>query len=211
MVAFDTLNHTFQHSWKDISLASWRKYPHPSRPDVESIDLLKRDYDPETGILKTTRLLTMKVNIPGWLERITGGPRAYFIEEAVIDPRNNTMTLTAKNASLDHLMIMQETCRYTPHPLNRKWTDFTQEAKITAFPYGVSRRIEDLAVQTFRQNASKGRELMEQAIKKIKQEAEEGLVAVEEISSRFKHEAGESFDAVVKSVNFSKDKQRDLS
>ncbi len=47
----EVLLHTFPVTWEDISLASWMKYPHPTRPDVLSVDVLDRHYNHETGKL----------------------------------------------------------------------------------------------------------------------------------------------------------------
>jgi len=55
-----TVNHIFKHPWSDISYAVWRKYPNPLRPDVLSVDFLDRQLDPETGVLRTRRLVTVK-------------------------------------------------------------------------------------------------------------------------------------------------------
>jgi len=196
MVAFEVLQHTFKYNWKDISLANWFRYPNPARPDVLNIDILKRDFDPETGVLKTTRLLTMKTAIPSWLERITGASsKAYFIEEATIDPRNNKMELKAKNISFSNLLEMKETCIYSTSEENKEWTHLTQEARVTVYTFGISRRVEEFCVQSFKQNAAKGKELMEPAIQKmmefktkIKQEAEEKLQAMEDFGTKLKQE-----------------------
>merc|ERR1712137_1071819 len=55
MPLFDTLYHTFCHNWDEISLASWRKYPCHDRPDVLSVDIVDKHFDPETGVLTATR------------------------------------------------------------------------------------------------------------------------------------------------------------
>jgi len=196
------LQHTFQHSWKDISIASWMKYPNPERPDVEAIDLLKKSFDPQTGILYTTRLVTIRSSIPSWILKITGTTaRNYFLEDSIIDPKNNQMILSSRNIRYNKLIELGEVCTYTQHPQNPAWTQFIQEAKVAAFSYGVARQTEQYCVNAFRQNAAKGREIMEQAIRKIKQEAEGSLVAVEGMTGRIKHEAEESFDKLGGIVN----------
>jgi len=196
MVVSEFLSHTFKHGWNEISFANWRKYPNPARPDVVSVDLLRRDFDAQTGVLSTTRLVTMKPSIPSFLLKITGSDYWYFVEEATIDPRNNKMELKAKNVSFSQLIEMQETCVYTPHAENSQWTQFHQHARVTSFTFGISKLIEDFCVQTFKQNASKGRDLMEQAITSIKKETEEKLNAMEEFGARLKVETGEKLNAM---------------
>jgi len=202
MVVQDEASHTFQHTWKDIFLASWKKYPSPSRPEILSIDFLKRELDTTTGILHTTRLVTIKSSAPTWLSKLCGLPtKWYFIEKGKIDPKNQKMVLKSRNVSLNQIAIMKETCIYTPHPEIPHWTLFRQRGLVTAFPLGVSRKIEELCVQTYKQNSGKGKELMEQAIARIKKEAEEGLVFVESVSLRIKKEADESLARIKKEAD----------
>jgi len=191
MVVSEFLTHTFKHGWNEISFANWRKYPNPARPDIVSVDLLRRDFDPNTGILSTTRLVIMKPSIPAWLAKMTGSDHWYFVEEATIDPRNNKMELSAKNISFSQVIEMHEKCTYTPHAENKEWTQFHQSARVTAFTFGISKMVEEFCVHTFTQNASKGRDLMEQAITMIKKETEEKLNAMEEFGTRLKVETEE--------------------
>jgi len=189
MVVKDDAVHTFQHSWKDIFLASWKKYPNPCRPEVINIDLLKRELDVKSGVLHTTRLVTMKSVMPQWMSKFFGAPSNwYFIEEGRIDPVKQEMVLKTRNVSLSQIAKLRETCTYSPHPENSNWTLLRQKGTVTAVPTGVSRRIEEMCVQTYKQNAHKGKELMEQAMVRIRREAEEGLVFVESVSSRIKTE-----------------------
>jgi len=191
MVLFEFLKHTFEHPWSDVSLASWKKYPSPARPDVLAVDILKREFDPETGVLRTRRLLTMKMNLPCWIEKIAGPGVgiSYFCEDAIIDPRNNTMTLVGRNVSFRNLIEVEETCTYTPHKDNRNWTHFDQSAKVTAFPWGVARKIEEFFCNSFKKNASKGREIMEDAIVRVKQECETNLNSLDSFAAKVKNEA----------------------
>jgi len=211
MVAWVVLNHTFKHAWQDISLANWFKYPSPSRPDVLNIELVNRDFDPHSGVLTTTRLVTMKNVLPTWVQKITGCTApCYFVEQATIDSKNNKMELTATNVSFRQVIEMQEKCEYTVHKENKDWTNFIQEAKVTVFTYGISRKVEEMCAQMFRQNASKGRDLMEQTIARIKQETEEKLLAVEEFSNRMKKETEEKLQAVEEFGNRIKQETEEL-
>eukprot|EP01113_Clastostelium_recurvatum_P001831 TRINITY_DN1075_c0_g1_i1.p1 TRINITY_DN1075_c0_g1~~TRINITY_DN1075_c0_g1_i1.p1 ORF type:complete len:198 (+),score=43.45 TRINITY_DN1075_c0_g1_i1:215-808(+) len=187
MPRLETLVHTFSHPWEDISLASWSKYPSPERPDVLTVDLIKRELDQKTGVLRTTRLMVCRGGTPRWLEAYLGSSQCFFIEEAEVDPRKRSMVLRGRNISFCNLLSLDEVCTYTPHPDEPdKWTHFKQEAKVTAFPYGISGKIENFCLQNFQKNAVKGREIMEQAIQRVQTEqrrwegiAEEGLATIE--------------------------------
>jgi len=160
--------YTFRHSWKDISLASWLKYPCDERPDVKSVDIIDRSFDPNTGILRAKRLIIIQKKLPVWLKAILGSDLCYFLEESVIDPRNNLMKLTGTNISYSSIMLLKETCTYTIHPENNAWTRLQQEASASAFVFGFSSRIEKYCVNSFEANAAKGRAVMENTVHRLK-------------------------------------------
>eukprot|EP01116_Phalansterium_solitarium_P007113 TRINITY_DN19606_c0_g1_i1.p1 TRINITY_DN19606_c0_g1~~TRINITY_DN19606_c0_g1_i1.p1 ORF type:complete len:224 (-),score=19.87 TRINITY_DN19606_c0_g1_i1:383-1054(-) len=184
-------SHVYQHPWSEISYAVWRKYPNPSRPDVLSIDILDRNLDPETGILRTRRMVTMKGPLPSWMERIIGRTSVcHFIEDSEINPKTQTMTLKSRNVTLEQVILMEESCSYTAHE-NGAWTKMGLEGKVTSFSFGVASRIEDFLTGMFKQNAHKGRDIMEQACAKIKQETAEKIAAAEVFGRNIKLEAEE--------------------
>jgi len=194
MVVWEFLTHTFRHCWEDISFASWKKYPNPSRPDVICVDLLRNEFDAQTGKLRTRRLVTMKSIIPAWLRPIIGAsPQGYFVEDAEIDPVNHIMILNARNVSFSQIIETTETCTYEISAENDNWTQLRQECKIRAFPFGIAGKIEEWSAGVFRSNASRGREIMEQAVLKIKAEQQEGLLAME----KFRMETEEKFKEVL--------------
>jgi hypothetical protein len=56
--------HIFDYPWTLVSAAQWQKYPNDHCPHVQHVDVLNRTVDPETGILTTERLITVKQNVP---------------------------------------------------------------------------------------------------------------------------------------------------
>ncbi len=116
------------------------------------------------------RLITCKGSGPAWLQSLIGGSLFYFVEETTVDPRNKKMVLSSCNVSFSDLLTVEEVCTYTPNNENLQWTNFSQTAKFTAFPFGLKGKIESICLDKFLKNASKGREIMEQAILLVKQE-----------------------------------------
>lgn len=49
----------------------WHKYPNPHCSHVLSIDVVDRSVDPQTGIIRTERILGCKQNAPGWIVRVS--------------------------------------------------------------------------------------------------------------------------------------------
>lgn len=63
--------HTFDYEWSLVSAAQWQKYPNDSCPHVQHVDVLKRTVDPETGVLTTERLITVKQNVPRLMLKVS--------------------------------------------------------------------------------------------------------------------------------------------
>jgi hypothetical protein len=62
--------HTFGHTWEQITKAVWRKYPNPMNPNVVGTDVLERHVD-EQGVLHSHRLLTTaKWNTPRFVTSV---------------------------------------------------------------------------------------------------------------------------------------------
>ncbi|EFA82537.1 slowmo family protein [Heterostelium album PN500] len=201
---FDTIYHTYKHLWTDISLASWRKYPTPDRPDVLSVDLLSKEIDPETGVLTCTRLIICKGSMPTWLKPIVGSNECFFYEETTVDPKTQTMVLKTKNLSFSNILGLEEVCTYTPDPSNAEWTQFKQEAKVTSSVFGVARKLEAFCLERFKTNATKGRAIMEQAIQKVKHEAEEIEQTIDKAINTVVHEAEEQLHSIDKIITTAK-------
>jgi hypothetical protein len=164
------LNLNNRHKWADVFQASWKKYPHPRRPDILHVDVINKEFNAETGTLTTTRIVFSKGPIPLWLRPIFGNTVGVLVEEAVMDPTNKTMKLLGKNLTFDSIVKTEELCTYKPSEENEEWTDFTQQAKVTSCVTGASSRIEDFILKQFGENATKGREIMEMAIQRVEQE-----------------------------------------
>ena len=104
----------FRTEWEDISFASWLKYPCKERPDVLSFDLIDKHFNPETGVLKTTRVGIFDGSLPKWVSNIVGGSVCMFIEHGVVDPKNKFMQLVGKNITCNNFLEVEEICTYTP-------------------------------------------------------------------------------------------------
>lgn len=114
---FYEATHTFFYSWSHVSAANWRKYPNDKCPHVIAIDVLDQKVDPETGILRTERLVTCQQNIPKFLSKIFGSSTvSYAREVSEIDPKNKVLRMTSCNLSMNHLVNVSETVTYTEDP-----------------------------------------------------------------------------------------------
>ena len=159
---------TFNYSWEEVSAANWRKYSpwNEKCEHVIAVDTLSRSVDPDTGILRTERLITCRQSAPEWLKSVLGCmEESQVFETSYVDPKNKTVTMVSQNLTWSNLINVQETVVY--RPLNESQTKFEQDAQITALCGGWQRiksNIEDALVKRFRENAAKGREGFESVL-----------------------------------------------
>jgi len=159
---------TYNYSWEEVSAANWRKYSpwNQKCTHVVAVDTLSRTVDPQTGILRSERLITCRQNAPEWLKPVLGGAgESQVLETSYVDPARRTVTMVSTNLTCANLVRVAETVVY--RPLNERQTQFLQEAQITALCGGWQRirnAIEDSLLNCFRDNAAKGREGFESVL-----------------------------------------------
>ncbi|KAI0768600.1 MSF1-domain-containing protein [Trametes elegans] len=155
---FSQLFH-YDHPWSHVVIGLWHKYPNPHCSHVLSIDVVDRSVDPNTGVIRTERILGCKQKAPGWIVRFFGGSEDAFVREvSFIDPANQTATITSVNLSLSQFATCYESIRYTPSPDGR--TTFAQTAEIQArmaLWRSAADKLENWLVQRFEQNAHLGK------------------------------------------------------
>jgi len=156
---------TFDYSWEEVSTANWRKYCpwNDKSTHVVAVDTLSRSVDPQTGILRTERLITCHQSAPQWILSLFGGSTTSHVHEvSYVDPSAKKVTLCSTNMTWSNVLNVRETVVYQPSTsFPDSKTDFKQDAKITAVCGGwqkIKNKIEDVSVETFGQNARKGRE-----------------------------------------------------
>ncbi|KAG0733822.1 hypothetical protein G6F29_012846 [Rhizopus arrhizus] len=153
-------NHEFHYEWSLVSAANWQKYPNESCTHVAHVDVLSRTIDPDTGLLTTERLITVKQNIPTLIKKILGSDSTQYVREvSTIDPRTKTLTMKSVNLTMSNLLKVEETIVYREHPDDQLKTLFTQQAIISAGSLVSvwSNMLEEFSLQRFKQNADVGR------------------------------------------------------
>lgn len=121
-----TFQYIFNHPWSTVSLASWKKYPSTQQPEIVSIDLIDKHYDPDHGILRSKRVAVVYPQLPFWLQFYQHP--IIFIEESIVDVPNQTMTLHNRNISLREYGTSDETCIYKA--IDDETTELQQQIKI---------------------------------------------------------------------------------
>ncbi|KAF2166755.1 hypothetical protein M409DRAFT_22809 [Zasmidium cellare ATCC 36951] len=163
-------SHEFDYSWEEVSTCNWRKYCpwNDKSTHVIAVDTLSRTLSPQTGILRTERLITCKQSAPQWLRSFLGGQDTSLVYEvSYVDAAAKKVTMCSQNMTWSDLLSVQETVVYRPVAGKVGKTVFEQNAKIIALCGGwqkIKNGIEEFTVERFRQNAAKGREGFERVL-----------------------------------------------
>ena len=107
----------FRHTWEQITMAAWQKYPNPMNPNVVGTDVLERHVD-DRGVLHSHRLLTTaKWSVPRFVTSViekectdvVTPPHLFVLqflgideychvyEYSTVDPKSKLMTLRSVN------------------------------------------------------------------------------------------------------------------
>ncbi|PIA18990.1 protein MSF1 [Coemansia reversa NRRL 1564] len=161
--------HVFKHDWETVSLASWRKYPNENTPHVRHVEVLNQEVDPDTGVLRTERLIMVQQGVPVLLRKLFGGDASYVLEYSEVDPRQRTLEMQSQNMTYSNLLSVGEHIVYKPHPEQPQHTTFTQSAELKACGamFRLATKIEDICWNRFNDNAHIGRLGLEQVLSKI--------------------------------------------
>ena len=184
-----------RHNWATVNQGVWQKYPNPYSGHVVSVDVLDRTVDPETGVIRTERLLGCKQAAPRWvvkvskstlpptqivsddlyLLKILGGSDDAFVREvSFVDPRTCETTVTSVNLSLSQYITVLEKITYSPLPSNPlEKTMFKQTAEIQARMgtwKAISDRLESWSVDRFQSNAALGRQGFEHVLRSLREQ-----------------------------------------
>ncbi|KAJ3068458.1 hypothetical protein HK102_007167, partial [Quaeritorhiza haematococci] len=156
MVSFWSHTFTYAHSWPAVTQAIFQKYPNPFARHVLSSDVIDRTVDPETGVMKTTRLFLKKGIIPKWGRHLLNVSEAFIIEQTIVDPRSKTMITVTRNLSHKKVMLVEETQVIRPNPSNPDTMTVVNTSARIVSNMGwapITSRIEGFGLSKFKDNA----------------------------------------------------------
>lgn len=154
----------FPYSWEQVTQGVWRKYPNEMSSHVKSVDVLHRELVENGTILKSSRLITCKQNIPKWLGMLIGNKdgTSYVLEISEVDLKQKKFVMKSCNLTGSNFLKVMECVKYEPinNNNNNNATVFKQEAQITAYANfkSMCSKIEDWSVKRFHENALKGKQ-----------------------------------------------------
>ncbi|GME72706.1 unnamed protein product [[Candida] boidinii] len=183
-----TSNQTFNYPWGQVTAANWQKYPNEYSTQVVAVDVLRREFDDEKGLLTTERLITCKQPIPSWLRMIVGAQECSYVREvSIVDREQQTLVMRSCNLTYNNLLRVYETVIYKPdsnEPNNK--TNFKQFAEITAYASfkRICDKLEDWSVERFGQNAKKGKLGFESVLEFLDAKWRESGMLIDEVTGK---------------------------
>ncbi|KNC78045.1 hypothetical protein SARC_09510 [Sphaeroforma arctica JP610] len=200
-------SHVFGHEWSNITQANWQKYPNEHSPHINSVDIVERKVT-GPGILDTVRLIGCKQQVPYLLRRLVGSAddEAYVYETSKVDVPNRTMKLVSRNVTFSKLVTVDETCTYTPNPIDESTTLFEQRVRITAIgvPGWIVNSVEAVMADNYKKTASKGRNALNEVcdmvvlspFSVVEHMMEEARDEMQKMTSDFSRRASERLSSV---------------
>ncbi|EIN13409.1 MSF1-domain-containing protein [Punctularia strigosozonata HHB-11173 SS5] len=169
----------YDHPWSHVVIGMWHKYPNPHCSHVISVDVVDRSVDPNTGIIRTERILGCKQKAPAWILKLFGGSEDAFVREiSLVDPAKQEVTVTSINMSLSQFATCNEYIRYSPAGASR--TEFVQKAEIESRMTNwriLADKVEDWLVQRFEQNAQLGKMGFNEVLRALREQGEHRQLA----------------------------------
>jgi hypothetical protein len=97
---------------------------------------------------------------------IGGDGVSYVREISEVDPKSKSVVLKSVNLTWSNLLRVNETCSYTPSPMEPRETVFRSSSKIRAFVgfRHFSNKLENWTVDTIQNNAKLGKEGFESVL-----------------------------------------------
>jgi len=105
-------------------------------------------------------------------------PVGYIAETTVVNPQTEKMIVKSRNITGSSMMVVEETCVYSKDSENPSWTNYQQDAKITAFLPILSNKFENYSLNSFITGSEKGLQAIETLCEKIRSNGVASLLPV---------------------------------
>ncbi|THH29722.1 hypothetical protein EUX98_g4465 [Antrodiella citrinella] len=158
----------YDDPWSTVAFAFFLRYPNPYASHVLACDVISRDFT-SSGSLVTTRLILKKGSLPRWAPQgIIKKVESWVIEESEVDPEGRLVRCVTKN--LDHVKALRVEERVTlQQAADNKTLQQTEARFISAFGWGLTKRIESHGLARFKAHMHKSREGISLIVSLIRQ------------------------------------------
>ena len=149
---WDTI-HVHDYPWSKVASTYWKRYPNPNSKHVFSEDFVECELRKD-GSLYTKRFISKTNSLPSWGEHFFRTRNVPLTEEAVIDPKAQTLTTYTRNiGDLRFWMGVTETVVFRQDPQNVNKTIVEKQAWIESDMYGFRSAIKKFGIDRFKKNS----------------------------------------------------------
>jgi hypothetical protein len=170
MVKIFEVEHTFNHTWANVTSAFWRKYPNDFQSHVQEVDTYNRSIDANGNLIVDRVVCHAQKSIPSFLTSIGVPNIMYGLERTIVNPQKKEMIVKSINIGGSSIQSVEETCIYRQDKEDPTRTQFIQKATLTASVPLIYHKIEGYSLSRFHVNAPKGLHAMESLCKKVSDE-----------------------------------------
>nr|XP_002131214.1 PRELI domain-containing protein 1, mitochondrial-like [Ciona intestinalis] len=153
---YAALSDFLSNSWSDVVSGFWKKYPNPYSTHVLTEDVLERKLL-ANGRLYTRRLLSKTNPLPAWGSMVFKSnmkSMVHIVEESVVDPAEQKMTVYTWNTSYVNMMDVQERLTIAPTS-DPSVTEVRREGWVDSSLTGFRRVLRQFGITRWRSNAKK--------------------------------------------------------
>ncbi|XP_078492178.1 LOW QUALITY PROTEIN: SEC14-like protein 1 [Ciona intestinalis] len=162
----------YKHPFEMVMAAYEKRFPTCDMiPVFVGCEILSDVENPDKSTHVVERRCKLNIDAPRFLKRMVGFDYIYFVQKNALNRKERSLKISAYNESFSSRVIVNETCQYTVHPDNPKWTCFEQSAtmEIKSF-FGFESSVEKLAMKQYAANIKKGKEIIEYYLNEIQTE-----------------------------------------
>lgn len=155
---YTSLNEVFNFTWHEVVCGFWKRYPNAYAKHVLSEDVLEREIRKD-GTLRTLRIIAKTNPLPRWgglvfnknLKKV-----CHVMEESIVNPVSNEMTVYTWNLSYRHMMDVQEKMTLTvDHSSTNNATSFFRQGWVDSSMVGFRRLLRQFGITRWKSNAKK--------------------------------------------------------
>jgi len=145
--------HYHNYDWHRVVGTYWKRYPNPGSQHVFSEDIISTNID-EKGRLCIKRFVSKTNKLPSWGEHLFSTRRVWNVEESIVDPKSQTMTIYTRNLNLRFFMGTTEKVTLVPTE-DQKSTKAVKETWIESEIYGLRSAIKSFGIDRYKKNCDK--------------------------------------------------------
>ncbi|KAM5227972.1 SEC14-like protein 5 isoform 2-T2 [Ctenodactylus gundi] len=159
----------YKYPFELVMAAYEKRFPTcPQIPVFLGSEVLRESRSADGAVHVVERSCRLRVDAPRLLRKVAGVEHVVFVQKNVLNWRERTLRIEARNETFASRVAVKESCSYTVHPENEDWTCFEQSASldIRSF-FGFESTLERIAMKQYTANIKRGKEVIEHYLQEL--------------------------------------------